>query len=85
MSLSEHLLCLLVTLCDCCRVLADIFPAATPVHDCVENNRKHWVRKAQLLKVHNNSAQTMSVQEIIALGEGGEMEEKMDTNQQNGR
>ena len=55
------------------------------MHECVENNRKHWVRKAQLLKVHNNSAQTMSVQEIIALGEGGEMEENMDTSQQNGR
>ena len=51
----------------------------------MENNRKHWVRKAQLLKVHNNSAQTMSVQEIIALGEGGAMEEKMDTEQHNGR
>lgn len=62
-----------------------IFPGAATVADRVLDNRKHWVRKAQLLKVHNNSAQTMSVQEIIALGEeqGGEME--MDTAQQNGQ
>ncbi|XP_076468389.1 cGMP-dependent 3',5'-cyclic phosphodiesterase-like [Babylonia areolata] len=68
------------------RVLALIFPKAKPVEECVENNRKHWERKAQLLKVHNNSAQSMSVQQIIALGENSEEEEvKMETNQHNGR
>ncbi|KAK7503866.1 hypothetical protein BaRGS_00004989, partial [Batillaria attramentaria] len=66
------------------KVLAQIFPAAEQVAERVDDNRKHWVRKGQLLKIHNNSTQTMSVQEIIALGEEEE-EEKMDTSQQNGR
>ncbi|KAL8598744.1 cGMP-dependent 3',5'-cyclic phosphodiesterase [Nucella lapillus] len=65
------------------RVLAMVFPQAKSVQECVLNNRKHWERKAQLMKVHNNAAQTMSVQEIIALGE--EEEVKLDTNQHNGR
>ncbi|XP_025087728.1 cGMP-dependent 3',5'-cyclic phosphodiesterase-like isoform X6 [Pomacea canaliculata] len=51
------------------RVLAEVFPEAQCIADCVHENRQHWVHKAQLLKMHNSSAQTMSVQEIIALGE----------------
>ena len=81
----------LALLSNMCRVLAEIFPDAQPVERRVRNNRKHWERKAQFLRVHNNSAQSMSVEEIIALGETGEeeqqieQEEKMETNQHNGR
>ncbi|XP_070198200.1 cGMP-dependent 3',5'-cyclic phosphodiesterase-like isoform X2 [Littorina saxatilis] len=73
-------------------VLADLFEEATEVKENVENNRMHWVHKATMLKQYNNS-KTMSVQEIIALGEDVSSskedatgtEEKMETSQHNGR
>ena len=66
-----------------------IFPEAKEIEETVATNRNHWVRKAQLLKIHNNSAQSMSVQEIIALGEDDDDEKtsksKVTGQQVNGR
>ncbi|XP_076446351.1 cGMP-dependent 3',5'-cyclic phosphodiesterase-like [Babylonia areolata] len=57
-------------------VLADVFTDARPVEQRVVSNRKYWEFKSQFIRVNKGSSNSMSVQEIIALGEE-EMEEHL--------